>query len=89
MWCLVSSSSIFQLLGLTTIGATIGAAQLDSLYEKAVLQRLEQADKLKPMGLTDINQTAWEMRISKEYQKYNCVEYPIYLYNTDNNQRQV
>ncbi|KAI4610560.1 uncharacterized protein J4E87_010736 [Alternaria ethzedia] len=53
-------------------GATIGAAQLDSLYEKEVLRRLENADRLQPMGLSDINQAAWEMRISKEYQNAKC-----------------
>ncbi|KAI4648335.1 hypothetical protein J4E93_004747 [Alternaria ventricosa] len=53
-------------------GATIGAAQLDSLYEKEVLQRLEHADRLQPMGLQDIHQAAWEMRISKEYQNAKC-----------------
>jgi hypothetical protein len=79
MLCLVSSPPATQVLSLTTVGATIGAAQLDSLYEKVVLQRLEQADKLKPMGLTDINQAAWEMRISKEYQKYDCVKYSVRL----------
>jgi molecular chaperone DnaK (HSP70) len=53
-------------------GATIGAAQLDSLYEKAVLERLQYADGALPMGLADINQAAWEMRISKEYQNAKC-----------------
>ncbi|KAG9188090.1 hypothetical protein G6011_02013 [Alternaria panax] len=53
-------------------GATIGAAQLDSLFEKEVLQRLQRADTLQPMGLVDINQAAWEMRISKEYQNAKC-----------------
>lgn len=53
-------------------GATIGAAQLDSLYEDAVLQRLEYANQLLPMGLADLNQAAWEMRISKEYQNAKC-----------------
>jgi molecular chaperone DnaK (HSP70) len=53
-------------------GATIGAAQLDSLFEKEVLQRLQHADSLQPMGLMDINQAAWEMRISKEYQNAKC-----------------
>jgi len=51
------------------LGATIGAAQLDSLYEHSVLQRLQYADRSQPMGLGDLNQAAWEMRISKEYQK--------------------
>ncbi|KAF2818511.1 hypothetical protein CC86DRAFT_309073 [Ophiobolus disseminans] len=53
-------------------GATIGAAQLDSLYENTVLQRLQHADQAQPMGLADLNQTAWEMRISKEYQNAKC-----------------
>jgi len=51
-------------------GATIGAAQLDSLYESAVLQRLQHANQAQPMGLADLNSAAWEMRISKEYQKW-------------------
>ncbi|KAH7088370.1 hypothetical protein FB567DRAFT_494604 [Paraphoma chrysanthemicola] len=53
-------------------GATIGAARLDSLYEDAVLQRLEHADQMMPMGLPDISQAAWAMRISKEYQNAKC-----------------
>jgi hypothetical protein len=55
-----------------TPGATIGAAQLDSLYENAVLQRLQNADQALPMRLADLNAAAWEMRISKEYQKSVC-----------------
>jgi molecular chaperone DnaK (HSP70) len=47
-------------------GATIGAAQLDSLYEQAVLERLQYSNRAQPLGLADISQTAWEMRISKE-----------------------
>jgi molecular chaperone DnaK (HSP70) len=50
-------------------GATVGAARLDSLYEETVVQRLQYADQMMPMGLADINQAAWAMRISKEYQK--------------------
>ena len=50
-------------------GATIGAAQLDSLYEKAVLRRLQLAERSETLGLADLHQAAWEMRISKEYQK--------------------
>ncbi|CAO2657916.1 Nn.00g071760.m01.CDS01 [Neocucurbitaria sp. VM-36] len=53
-------------------GATIGAAQLDSLYETAVLERLQYADQKLPLGLLDISQAAWEMRISKEYQNAKC-----------------
>ncbi|KAF2024035.1 hypothetical protein EK21DRAFT_12821, partial [Setomelanomma holmii] len=53
-------------------GATIGAARLDSLYEEAVVQRLQYADQMMPMGLPDLNQTAWAMRISKEYQNAKC-----------------
>lgn len=51
-----------------SVGATIGAAQLDSLFEKAVLERLQATDRHLPMGLQDLHQTAWEMRICKEYQ---------------------
>ena len=57
---------------LTCSGATIGAAQLDSLFERAVLEKLEEADQLLPMDLEDLPQTAWEMRICKEYQNAKC-----------------
>jgi molecular chaperone DnaK (HSP70) len=53
-------------------GATIGAAQLDSLFEKAVLERLQTADRAMPLGLEDLHQAAWEMRICKEYQNAKC-----------------
>jgi molecular chaperone DnaK (HSP70) len=53
-------------------GATIGAAQLDSLFEKATLERLQYANELQPMDLEDLSQAAWEMRISKEYQNAKC-----------------
>ncbi|KAF1851560.1 uncharacterized protein K460DRAFT_270005 [Cucurbitaria berberidis CBS 394.84] len=53
-------------------GATIGAAQLDSLYENAVSERLQYAHQKLPMELPDISQAAWEMRISKEYQNAKC-----------------
>lgn len=53
-------------------GANIGAAQLDSIFEKAVLERLEYADRTIPTGLPDLNTAAWEMRISKEYQNAKC-----------------
>ncbi|KAH7130789.1 hypothetical protein B0J11DRAFT_613356 [Dendryphion nanum] len=53
-------------------GATIGAAQLDSLFEASVLERLQYADRMLPMGLSDLSQAAWEMRISKEYQNAKC-----------------
>ncbi|KAF2183182.1 hypothetical protein K469DRAFT_739999 [Zopfia rhizophila CBS 207.26] len=53
-------------------GATIGSAQLDSLFEKSVLERLQYADRVSPMGLEDLSQAAWEMRISKEYQNAKC-----------------
>lgn len=53
-------------------GATIGAAQLDALFEDAVLERLQYANHASPMGLADLNAAAWEMRISKEYQNAKC-----------------
>ena len=53
-------------------GATIGAAQLDTLFENAALERLQNADHTNPMGLADLNAAAWEMRISKEYQNAKC-----------------
>ncbi|KAJ4365462.1 hypothetical protein N0V95_000397 [Ascochyta clinopodiicola] len=53
-------------------GATIGAAQLDTLFENAVLERLQDADQAIPTGLPDLDAAAWEMRISKEYQNAKC-----------------
>ena len=53
-------------------GATIGAAQLDTLFEQAVLERLQLADRSIPTGLADLHAAAWEMRISKEYQNAKC-----------------
>ncbi|KAJ4375512.1 hypothetical protein N0V86_007044 [Didymella sp. IMI 355093] len=53
-------------------GASIGAAQLDAIFEKAVLERLEYADRSLPTGLPDLHAAAWEMRISKEYQNAKC-----------------
>ncbi|KAI8933611.1 hypothetical protein NX059_009339 [Plenodomus lindquistii] len=53
-------------------GAHIGAAQLDSLYENMVSERLQHANTMAAMGLVDISHAAWEMRISKEYQNAKC-----------------
>lgn len=53
-------------------GAAIGAAQLDNLFQNAVLERLQLADRVMPTGLADLNTVAWEMRISKEYQNAKC-----------------
>jgi hypothetical protein len=53
-------------------GAAIGAAQLDTLFENAALERLQLADRMFPTGLADLNSAAWEMRISKEYQNAKC-----------------
>lgn len=53
-------------------GAAIGAAQLDNLFQNAVLERLQLADRAIPTGLADLNTAAWEMRISKEYQNAKC-----------------
>lgn len=53
-------------------GATIGAAQLDSLVENVVLERLQLADRSIPTGFQDLNSAAWEIRISKEYQNAKC-----------------
>jgi hypothetical protein len=53
-------------------GATIGAAQLDGLFEKVVLGRLQYANSLQPLNIGDLRQVAWEMRISKEYQTAKC-----------------
>lgn len=56
------------MLTLLIAGATIGAAQLDNLFEKVLVERLSAADIAVPTGLEDLHQTAWEMRVSKEYQ---------------------
>ncbi|KAF2267229.1 hypothetical protein CC78DRAFT_541886 [Lojkania enalia] len=53
-------------------GSTIGAARLDSLFEKFILDRLEAANRMAPLGLLNLNQTAWEMRVGKEYQNAKC-----------------
>lgn len=53
-------------------GAIIGAAQLGYLFENAVLERLQLADRLMPTGLHDLDSAAWGMRISKEYQNAKC-----------------
>lgn len=53
-------------------GATVGAARLDSIFESAVLERLQLADRSIPTGLHDLPTAAWEMRISKEYQNAKC-----------------
>lgn len=57
---------------LISTGATVGAAQLDSLFENAVLEKLESAYEMCSMDLDDLQQTAWEMRICKEYQNAKC-----------------
>ncbi|KAF2691612.1 hypothetical protein K458DRAFT_438019 [Lentithecium fluviatile CBS 122367] len=65
--------SLFRVKDTTSFnGATIGSVQLDNLFEKAVLDRLELANRIVPMGLSDLQQTAWEMRICKEYQNAKC-----------------
>jgi molecular chaperone DnaK (HSP70) len=53
-------------------GATIGAAQLDALFEKASMERLQHANELRSMDIGDLSHAAWEMRISKEYQNAKC-----------------
>lgn len=64
----MSNFSKAYVLILGNIGATIGSTQLDNLFEKAVLDRLEMANRSLPMGVDGLDQIAWEMRISKEYQ---------------------
>ncbi|OCK81384.1 hypothetical protein K432DRAFT_434183 [Lepidopterella palustris CBS 459.81] len=53
-------------------GATIGSTQLDRLFEKATYERLRMVDLMAPMRLEDLETTAWEMRLSKEYQNAKC-----------------
>jgi hypothetical protein len=52
-------------------GANLGAAQIDHGFEQAVAARLQQADASIPMGI-DIEDAAWEMMKSKEYQNAKC-----------------
>lgn len=53
-------------------GLAIGAARLDSLFEAAVHERLEFANRSIPTGLHNLSSAAYEMRISKEYQNAKC-----------------
>jgi hypothetical protein len=53
------------------LGATIGSAQIDRRFEISVLKRLQLADEAITMEI-DIEDAAWEMMKSKEYQNAKC-----------------
>jgi hypothetical protein len=55
-------------------GATIGSVQLDRGFEESAYQRLILADRHIPTGLSadEIEEVAWQMVKSKEYQNAKC-----------------
>ncbi|KAK3202688.1 hypothetical protein GRF29_154g387368, partial [Pseudopithomyces chartarum] len=53
-------------------GANIGSTKLDDLFESAVNKRLHAADCSVPMGLPNLGEVAWRMRISRQYQNAKC-----------------
>ncbi|EON62947.1 hypothetical protein W97_02173 [Coniosporium apollinis CBS 100218] len=52
-------------------GETIGSAAIDYAFEKLVLARLQQADRVASLGI-NLDETAWEMMKSKEFQNVKC-----------------
>lgn len=52
-------------------GANLGSAQIDLAFQYIVQGRLDQADRMGPLGL-DTDEAAWEMMKSKEYQNAKC-----------------
>jgi molecular chaperone DnaK (HSP70) len=52
-------------------GRNIGSAQIDQAFEDLVLSRLEEANKLAPLGV-DIEDAAWIMMKSAQYQDAKC-----------------
>ena len=52
-------------------GANLGSAQIDHAFELSVLERLELANRAIPLGI-EIEDAAWEMMKSKEYQNAKC-----------------
>jgi hypothetical protein len=52
-------------------GRNIGSAQIDQAFEDLVLSRLEEANKLIPLGI-DIEDAAWMMMKSAQYQDAKC-----------------
>lgn len=53
------------------LGTPLGSAQIDQKFEKLTLQRLREADANSPLGI-DLEDTAWQMMKSKEYQNAKC-----------------
>lgn len=56
---------------LTNAGANLGSAQIDHAFELSVQERLETANRVIPLGI-EIEDAAWEMMKSKEYQNAKC-----------------
>jgi hypothetical protein len=52
-------------------GRNIGSAQIDQAFEDMVLSRLDQANKQIPLGI-DIEDAAWTMMKSAQYQDAKC-----------------
>ncbi|KAH7321601.1 hypothetical protein BKA65DRAFT_598749 [Rhexocercosporidium sp. MPI-PUGE-AT-0058] len=52
-------------------GANLGSAQIDHAFELSVQERLEMANRVIPLGI-EIEDAAWEMMKSKEYQNAKC-----------------
>lgn len=53
-------------------GATVGSTEVDNLFEDHVFDRLERANQAQPMMLEDLEATAWDMRVCKEFQNAKC-----------------
>ncbi|PVH94915.1 hypothetical protein DM02DRAFT_538481 [Periconia macrospinosa] len=53
-------------------GATVGSTEVDNLFEDSVFERLERANRDSPLMLDDLLETAWDMRVCKEYQNAKC-----------------
>ncbi|KAG4428755.1 hypothetical protein IFR05_015757, partial [Cadophora sp. M221] len=51
--------------------ANLGSAQIDHAFELSVQERLEIANRVIPLGI-EIEDAAWEMMKSKEYQNAKC-----------------
>ena len=58
----------------TRTGGYIGSVAIDSAFEELVRSRLELANRSKPLGLSseEIEDLAWSVRESDEYQTTKC-----------------
>jgi hypothetical protein len=52
-------------------GRSIGSVKIDEAFEKLVLEKLQRADAVKPLGV-EIEAAAWHMMKSREYQNAKC-----------------